>query len=424
MLCAVWRDRVAPRITLMLLNRVRTGRLYYGWVMLWAVSLTEVVSWGILYYAYSVFVAPMARDLAVDQLAIATGYAIALLSNGAAAPLVGWWLDRYGARGLMTAGSIGGCVLVLLWSQVTTPLQLYLVMAGIGVASAAVLYEPAFAIVAAWFRRERGRALQVLTFFGAWASFIFIPLAGWLVDQLGWRAALLALAAILALTIPPHALIIRRRPADLGLAPDGDPPTTTAVAPAEPAVRPRAALRQRRFWLLGGAFAASGFATVAMTVHLIPYLLTRGESLTVASSIAGLHGMMSLLGRLLIGPLGERWPRWLVTAGLFAMQIAGLLALVAFSHTAAAVVYIALFGAGAGTQTIMRAALIAEQYGSANYGLISGWQNVLLTVARTAAPVGAGALIGLIGYHGMLWCLIGLLAGGMALLAMVGQRNV
>ncbi|MFN3373574.1 MAG: MFS transporter, partial [Chloroflexus sp.] len=301
----------------MLLNRLLAGRLYYGWVMLWAVSFTEVISWGILYYAYSVFVLPMARDLAVDQLTIATGYAIALLSNGVAAPFVGWWLDRYGARGLMTAGSIGGCVLLLVWAQVTTPLQLYLVMAGIGVVCAAVLYEPAFTIVATWFRRERGRALQVLTFFGAWASLIFIPLAGWLVDQLGWRAALLALAAILALTIPPHALMIRRWPADLGLTPDGDPLTTAAVAPAEPAVRPRAVLRQRRFWLLGGAFAASGFATVAMTVHLIPYLLARGESLTVASSIAGLHGMMSLLGRLLIGPLGERWPRWLVTAGLF-----------------------------------------------------------------------------------------------------------
>ncbi|MCS6887553.1 MAG: MFS transporter [Chloroflexus sp.] len=407
----------------MLLNDVRGRRLYYGWVILLTVSLTEVVSWGVLYYAYSVFIVPMARDLAVDQLALATGYAIALLSSGAVAPLIGWWLDRYGARGLMTAGSISGCLLLLLWSQVTTPLQLYLVMAGIGVASAAVLYEPAFAIVATWFRRERGRALQVLTFFGAWASFIFIPLAGWLVGQLGWRAALLALAAILALTIPLHALIIRRRPADLGLTPDGDAPATAAVAPAEPAVRPRAALREWRFWLLGCAFAASGFATVAMTVHLIPYLLSRGESLTVASAIAGLHGVMSLLGRLLIGPLGERWPRWLVTASLFAMQIGGLLVLVTITHPIAAVVYIALFGAGAGTQTIMRAALIAEQYGSANYGAISGWQNLLLTIARTAAPVGAGALIGVIGYHGMLWCLIGLLTSGMALLALAGRSS-
>jgi MFS family permease len=169
----------------MLLKQLWSGRLYYGWVMLLTVSVTEVISWSILYYAYSVFISPMTTDLGVGQLTITTGYSVTLLTNGLAAPLIGWWLDRYGSRGLMTAGSLAGCGLLILWSQITTPLQLYLVMAGVGIASAAVLYEPAFAIIATWFRRERGRALHVLTFFGAWASFIFIPLAGWLVDLIG-----------------------------------------------------------------------------------------------------------------------------------------------------------------------------------------------------------------------------------------------
>ncbi|MGQ9611476.1 MAG: hypothetical protein ACUVSL_01635 [Chloroflexus sp.] len=73
----------------MLLKRLHAGRIYYGWIMLLTVSITEVISWGILYYAYSVFILPMSRDLAVDQLVVATGYAVALLTNGLAAPLVG-----------------------------------------------------------------------------------------------------------------------------------------------------------------------------------------------------------------------------------------------------------------------------------------------------------------------------------------------
>ncbi|MGQ9480486.1 MFS transporter [Chloroflexus sp.] len=406
----------------MLLKRLHAGRIYYGWIMLLTVSITEVISWGILYYAYSVFILPMSRDLAVDQLVVATGYAVALLTNGLAAPLVGWWLDRAGSRWLMTAGSFLGCGLLVVWSQITTPGQLYLVMAGIGLASAAVLYEPAFAIVATWFRRERGRALQILTFFGAWAGFVFIPLSGWLVDWLGWRSALIVLALILSLTIPPHALILRRRLADLGLEPDGISQSLYLNHPPEPSLQWRAVVARSRFWLISLAFAISSFATVAMTVHLIPYLISRGELLTFASAMAGLHGLMSLLGRLLISPLGERWPRWLVTGGLFGLQMIGLTILTLSTHPIAVLVYVALFGAGAGTQTIMRAALIAEQYGVANYGVISGLQNALLTVARTVAPVGAGVLVGWIGYDGMAWCLIGLL--GLGVLALVGSGNV
>ncbi len=409
----------------MVLKRFRSGErpLYYGWVMLLTVSLTEVVSWGILYYAYGVFMAPMAQTLAVDQLAIANGYAIGLLTAGLGAPAVGWWIDRFGPRWLMTAGSLAGSGLLVIWSQITSPLQLYLVMAGIGATSAAVLYEPAFAIVAAWFRRERGRALQVLTFFGAWASFIFIPLTGWLVEQLGWRTALLVLAAILLTTAFPHALVLRRRPADLGLTPDGDIAVISAVAPPEPAVRPGAALRQARFWLLSLAFATSSMATVAMTVHLIPLLVARGSSLTLAATIAGLHGLMSLGGRLIIAPLGERWSRVFVTIGLLAMQIAGLAILIVSSAPIAALAYIALFGAGSGTQTIMRAALIAEQYGSASYGTISGLQNAALTIARTVAPTGAGAAIALIGYDGMMGALIGLLGAGIGALILAGRQR-
>jgi MFS family permease len=94
------------------------------------------------------------------------------------------------------------------------------------------------------------------------------------------------------------------------------------------------------------------------------------------------------------------------------------------THPFAALIYIALFGAGAGTQTIMRAALIAEEYGSVNYGVISGIQNIILTVARTVAPIVTGLLVERIGYNGMVCSLIGLLAVGVLALFMVEKRNV
>jgi predicted MFS family arabinose efflux permease len=306
------------------------------------------------------------------------------------------------------------------WAQVRSLIGFYLVMTGIGLITAAVLYEPAFAIIAVWFRRLRGRALTVLTFFGAFASFIFIPLSAWLIHLLGWRGALLALAGLLALvTIPIHALLLRRRPQDLGLLTDGDAvredaPARAQARPLEQSISASTALREPRFWLLSFAFAASTFAGVTMTVHVIPYLTGRGHSAGFAATVAGLFGLMSLLGRMTIGLAADRFPRQWVAAGLIGMQTAGLVVLAGFGSTAVgALIYVALFGAGSGTLTIMRAALLAEHYGPANYGTINGAQNLALTGARTIAPVGAGLLAGLLGgYAPLLWGLSSLLLIG------------
>jgi MFS family permease len=402
-------------------------RFYYGWVMLGAISVTEVVSWGILYYAFSVFVAPMQAELGWPQAAITGAFSLALLCSGLAAVPVGRWLDRHGPRALMTAGSILGSLLLLAWSSVASLWAFYLILAGIGLATAAVLYEPAFVIVATWFRHKRGRALTVLTFFGAWASFLFIPLSSWLVEALGWRQALLVLAGILAaVTILPHALLLRRRPQDLGLLPDGEPaPVADAPAASAPehSFSARAALREPGFWWLSFAFAVSTFSGVALTVHLIPYLVGQGHPPAFAATVAGLFGLMSLAGRLLIGPLGDRYPRQLVTAGLLAMQALGLAVLALAPTAVGALVYVALFGAGTGTMTIMRAALLAERYGASHYGSISGAQNAVLTGARTLAPLGAGLIATVLGgYQGLLWMLAGLALAGIVALLRASDR--
>lgn len=194
--------------------------IYYGWSMLVAVSIAQVVSWGILYYAFSAFVAPMQAALGWSSVELTGAYSLTLLCAGLAAVPVGRWLDHRGPRLLMTFGSILATLLVLAWSQVQQLSTFYLIMAGIGFVSAALLYEPAFAIVAVWFYRLRPRALALLTFFGAFASFIFIPLSAWLISYLGWRSALVGLATILALvTIPIHALMLRRRPQIWGYSP-------------------------------------------------------------------------------------------------------------------------------------------------------------------------------------------------------------
>src|ERR671916_723556 len=244
---------------------------YYGWAIAGTLAVTETTSWGVLYYAFAVFLVPMQEELGWSQPALTGAYSLGLLVSGLAAPLVGRWLDRHGPRGLMTIGSIVGAALLLVWASVEDLLVFYLVWVGIGLAMAATLYEPAFAVLAKWFERGRARAFLIVTLAGGLASTIFLPLSAWLVEAQGWRGALLTLAAVLALlTIAPHALVLRRRPEDLGLLPDGaefvhPSQEVTTQATNEPRRKPDSvplgvALRGPAFWLLVAAFFLGTFS--------------------------------------------------------------------------------------------------------------------------------------------------------------------
>ena len=393
------------------MNSIAIPRLrgvYYGWVMLLTLSFTEVTSWGILYYSFSVFLTPMQAELGWSIAQMTGAYSAAILISGLAAIPVGRWLDRHGPRWLMTTGSIAATLLVVAWSRVESLVLFYVVWGLIGVTLAAVLYEPALQAVAIWFRRKRSRALTILTFVGGFASVIYIPLAAWLVESYGWRDALLILALILGITtIPLHALVLRRGPADVGQAVDGDavaPAEAGARRPTEPGITTKEAMRTGVFWWLTGAFVLTYFGNIAITVHLIPYLVREGYSTGFAATAAGLIGLLALPGRLIFTPLGGRIPRHYVTALIFSLQVAALLALILVPGKTGVFLFVVLFGAGFGAITPARAALVADLFGTANYGTISGVLAFYITIARGIAPVAAGVLLGLAGsYTPVLW---------------------
>ncbi|MGN6564585.1 MAG: MFS transporter [Thermomicrobiales bacterium] len=385
-------------------------RFYYGWVVLLALSWTQVTSWGILYYGFSVFLTPMGRDLGWSRPALTGAFSLALLVSAVAGLGVGRWVDRHGTRLLMTAGSCLAVALVLAWASVRHLPVFYLIWVGLGLAMAGVLYEPAFAAVATWFVRWRSRALTILTFVGGFASVIYIPLIAWLVRVQGWRAALVTLAVILAVaTIPVHALLLRRRPQDLGLLPDGaaERPGGATPARAVAGLPVRAAVSSASFRWLTIGFCLAFFANVAVTVHLIPYLLDHGFSSAFAATAAGLIGTLALPGRLIFTPLGGRVPRRFVAAAIFAAQALGMLVLVAWQSTAGVFAFVVLFGLGFGAITPARAALVAELYGARHYGSINGVLALFVTGARALAPVTAGVLYGAFGhYEPVFWILI------------------
>lgn len=398
--------------------------VYYGWVQVVALGITETVSWGVVYYAYSALVVPMQQELGWSRAEIAGAYSVALVVSALAALPVGRWIDRRGARALMTVGSVLSVLLVLAWSAVRDLTAFYLLWGLIGLAQAMVLYEPSFAVVATWFSRRRGQALTLLTTFAGFASTIFLPLTAYLVERQGWRAALVTLAIVLAVvTIPLHALVLRRRPEDMGLRPDGAAADAQPPRP-EPSVSVGAALRGSAFWWLALAFSLGTLLVVGQTVHLVPYLIGLGYDPALAAAAAGVIGAMKAPARIVFGPLGDRLSVRSVTALLYALQSAGLAILLLVPGEVGVFTFAIVFGAAIGALTTARPALLAELFGRASYATISGAMAASGVLARAVAPLGMGAVYDRLGtYDPAWWALAALsLVGGAAVLAASADR--
>ncbi|MFG3441597.1 MFS transporter [Nonomuraea sp. NPDC047897] len=356
-----------------------------------ALAVTQTIGYGVLYYAFSVFLAPMARDLRAGGPQVAAALTLSVLITALCAPLVGRVLDARGGRGLMTAGSVLGTAAVLAWSRVDSLPQLYAVFTAIGVACAMVLYEPALAVVVSWFDgKERANALLGVTMVAGFASAIFLPLTGLLVERHGWRPALVVLALVYGgAAIPLHAFVLRRRAA-------------TRHRPAASARRAdivRTATRARPFWLLVAAFTAHGGAVAVIAVLLISYLVQLGHPPVLAAALAGLLGVLSVTGRLVTTGLQRRAPAALVAATVFTLQgAAALLLPPAGRSVPGAVGCVLLFGFGFGVGTITLPHLLAERYGTAAYATLSGRIAAFAVAAKALAPLAAITLAQAVGY--------------------------
>jgi MFS family permease len=382
------------------------GRVYYGWVLVVMLGVTQTITWGILYYGFAVFLPAMEADLGWSRGAMTGAFSLATLLSGLCAAPVGRWLDAHGGRLLMTAGSVAAALLVLAWSRVTSLGQLYLLWVLIGITMSAVLYEPAFAVVTAWFERKRTRALTAVTLMAGFASTIFLPLESWLIGLQGWRAALVTLAALLALTtIAPHALFLRRRPEDLGLQVDGDPtpPSYARETARRAAGSVREALRDPSFRWLVVAFAVH--------IHLFAYLQDRGYDPALAAWAAGLIGAMQVLGRIVLALLGDRLPLRLVAAVVLGIQPLSLLVLLLVPGQVGVFACVALFGSSKGAMSLVRPSSVASLYGRERYASVAGALAAFVSVANALAPISGGAAHDLFGsYDPLLWGFVALSA--------------
>ena len=315
----------------------------HPWVMVWTMAVAQVISWGTLYYAFSLFVVPMQASLGWSRPLLHGALSLGLLSTGIVAFPVGAWIDRHGGRSVMTLGSLAGGLLLLAWAQVETPWAFYGIWVLIGVSMAGVLYEPAFAVITGTFGVDARRGITAMTLVGGFASTVFMPVTQWLITAWGWRQALLVLGGLnLAVCLPLHALFVPGAPACRPAETPREAGETTATTQEIHAM-----MRSRVFWGLALWFTAVSVTTSALVFQYVPLLTTWGVEMTTILTSVAMIGPMQVAGRVVLMLLSTRLGTREMGTAMNVLLPTAVLALLVLPHTLVWLgLFAALFGMG------------------------------------------------------------------------------
>ncbi|MEW2355690.1 MFS transporter [Spirillospora sp. NPDC029432] len=376
-----------------------------------ALCVTEITSWGVLYYAFPVLAPAITADTGWSTAAITAAFSAALVLAALGGIPLGRLLDRRGPHAIMTTGSIAAVIAVI--GLATAPNLWWFSAAWVlaGAAMTAVLYQPAFAALTRYYGPGHVRALTTLTLVAGLASTVFAPLTDTLASHMSWRSVYLALAAILAIvTIPLHAIALRRPWP--GIREHASDERRDAARPM--AGRPatvRAVITSRPFLLLTAGLTLGTFAMYAVMINLIPLLISRGADATTAAWALGLGGVGQVAGRLGYGPLVRRTGVRSRTVLILALSAVTTAALAAVPGPVALLVAVAvLAGTTRGIATLLQATAVTDRWGATAYGTLSGVLAAPITIAGAIAPWAGAALAGGLGGYPALFAVLTVVA--------------
>jgi predicted MFS family arabinose efflux permease len=384
-----------------------------GWPLVWALAVAQLVSWGAIYYSFSLFVVPMEKELGWSRTELTGALSLGLLVAGLCAYPVGSWIDRHGGRLVMTLGSLLGAALLALWSRVSDPAAFYAIWIGLGIALAATLYEPVFAVITRAFHASYRTKITALTLIGGFASTVFIPLTDLFIKTLGWRDALVALAlCVVAVSLPVHAFLLRD-----DASPGDGAGSQGGIAPALASSAVRRAVRHPAFWGLAVCFTAYYTTFTALTFHLIPLLTERGVPSSMIIAALAAIGPAQVAGRIVLLALGRRLTTaWVGRIVVFLFPASVLLLLWLPDSEIALFAFALVYGAGNGIMTIIRGTAVPDLLWREGYGAVNGALTLPHNLARAGAPFVAAFIWRVAGgYDSVLWAIIvGGLIGALA----------
>jgi len=411
---------------------------FYGWVVVAVTFVTMAIGVNAR-TAFSLFFPPIIGEFGWERGITAGAFSFGFLVSAAVSPLIGRMMDRLGPRAVMELG-VGLMVSGLLLAPLTTqPWHLYLTIGVlVGAGSVCLGYSGQSLFLPNWFIRRRGLAIG-LAFAGVGiGSVTLLPWVQHMIEQTGWRTACTAMGIIILLALAPLNLLLRKRPEDIGLLPDGDAALSASSAkPISNIVDPvwagtewtlARALRTSKFWWIALGYFFGLYIWYAVQVHQTKFLLDIGFSPNIAVWSLGMVSLLGIPGQIWLGHLSDRVGRewiWAVSCAGFAICFAALIALKYVQ--ALPLVYLMVFTQGAlgyGLTSIM-GAVVVEIFQGRHYGSIFGTIMLAALAGGAAGPWATGILHDLTGSYTIAFA-IGIAASGISAMAiwLAAPRNV
>jgi sugar phosphate permease len=385
------------------------GKLFYGWYIVAACFVVNFIVFGISVNTFTVYVKPIEAEMGWSRKAISAAMSLAPVAMGIASPFVGRLIDRIGARFVMAAGALIVGVGSLLLAKTQSLPYFYAVYTVAGVGQAGATLIPISLVISNWFEVKRGRALGVVMTGTGLGAMVMVPVTTWIVVTWGWRTSFLVMGWIILTMVPLNLLLIRTRPSEIGLLPDGGamsedkPRTITGLRVPE-------AVRTSSFWLIGAMMLITGLVAMGIGIHQMAYLQDIGHSPATAATIIAIVSGLTVFGKLGLGVVADWLGLRTTVVAAFSVIIAGILLLMRADAFAVACVYAIVYGFAIGSPLLINPALTAQCLGLAHFGAVFGLLTVMTVVGAAMGAFLTGAIYDSAkSYMPAFWLFIGLM---------------
>ncbi|MDE0528286.1 MAG: MFS transporter [Truepera sp.] len=372
--------------------RLWVRNLFVGWWLLGAAVAVQVLPASFLMHSYSAYAVVMQPEFGWSITVFATAFSAQQVAGGFLGPFQGWLLLRFGPQRMIRVGLVIFALGLALLSQVRDLPLFYIALLIASFGGSLGGFLSLNTAVVNWFIRHRSLALAMIQI-GVSVGGLIAPAIAWSLTTQGWRFTALASAVLTLLVGLPLTILIRDRPEDLGLVPDGTPIAAKRPTPVEVEFDAREALRTRAFWFLSLGQMLSLIVVSAVLAHLVLYLSEEANfTLALAATMVMVITASTIFGQLASGFLGDSLSlskRTIATLAMFGH--AGALLMLAYAATLPWVVAFAVVhGLSSGLRGPALEALRADYFGRRSFAQILGFASPLITIGAIAGPLIVG----------------------------------